>query len=80
MIPDKESARSILHHLLGLEPYTPPRREEEGVSAAASSAELLKQEAEMRSLLDASRLPTTLEKKLRERVGNLKRPRNSYPK
>jgi DEAD/DEAH box helicase domain-containing protein len=80
MIPDKESARSILHHLLGLEPYSPPCREEDGTSAAASSAELLKQEAEMRNLLDASRLPTTLEKKLRERVGNLKRPRNSYPK
>jgi DEAD/DEAH box helicase domain-containing protein len=80
MIPDKESARSILHHLLGLEPYAPPRREEEITGAAASSAELLKQEAEMRSLLDASRLPTTLEKKLRERVGNLKRPRNNHPK
>ncbi|MGD8413952.1 MAG: DEAD/DEAH box helicase [Candidatus Latescibacterota bacterium] len=80
MIPDKESARSILHHLLGLEPYAPPRREEKGTETVASSAELLKQEAEMRSLLDASQLPATLEKKLRERVGNLKRPRNSYPK
>jgi DEAD/DEAH box helicase domain-containing protein len=80
LIPDKESARSILHHLLGLEAYAPPRREVDTAEGAAASAELLKQETEMRNLLDATRLPTTLEKKLRERVGNLKRPRNSYPK
>jgi DEAD/DEAH box helicase domain-containing protein len=80
MIPDKESARSILHHLLGLEPYVPPRRRDSDGDQAASSAEVLKQEAEMRVLLDSSRLPTTLEKKLRERVGNLKRPRNGYPR
>jgi DEAD/DEAH box helicase domain-containing protein len=80
LIPDKESARSILHNLLGLDPYAPSRRESDSAGGAAGSAELLKQEAEMRNLLDATRLPTTLEKKLRERVGNLKRPRNSYPK
>jgi DEAD/DEAH box helicase domain-containing protein len=79
LIPDKESARSILHFLLELEPYAPPLNDG-GEGGRAASAELLKQEAEMRTLLDATRLPTPLEKKLRERVGNLKRPRNSYPK
>ena len=78
LIPDKESARAILHQLLGLEPYAPPPASD--AAGHTSSAELLKQEAEMRSLLDATRLPTPLEKKLRQRVGNLRRPRNSYPK
>jgi len=73
LIPDKESARSILHHLLGLDPYAPPQRQQEETGVAA--ADLARQEAELRSLLDATRLPATLEKKLRERVGNLKRPR-----
>jgi DEAD/DEAH box helicase domain-containing protein len=77
LIPDKESARSILHYLLGLESYAPTRREGDGAGAAAS-AELQKQEAEMRSLLDATQLPTPLEKKLRQRVGNLKRTKHSF--
>ena len=80
MIPDKESARSILHHLLGFEAYAPPARRDGREQTTLSGAELLKQEAEMRSFLDATCLPTTLEKKLRERVGNLKRPRNKYPR
>jgi DEAD/DEAH box helicase domain-containing protein len=79
LIPDKQSARSILHHLLVMEPFAPSQRDA-GADGRAASAEMLKQEAEMRNLLDATRLPTPLEKKLRERVGNLKRPKNSYPK
>jgi len=71
LIPDKEAARSILHHLLLLEPYQPAPR------PAAGSAEVLKQEAELREMLDATRLPVPLEKKLRERVDRLRtrRPR-----
>lgn len=80
LIPDKESARSILHHLLALEAYAPPVRQSGADGGVATSAELLKREEEMRSLLDATRLPTPLEKKLRERVGNLKKPRRSFPK
>ena len=71
LIPDKEAARSILHHLLLLDPYQPAPR------PAAGSAEVLKQEAELREMLDATRLPVPLEKKLRERVDRLRtrRPR-----
>ena len=71
LIPDKEASRSILHHLLLREPYEPRAR------TAAGSAELERQEAEMRRLLDAETLPTTLEKKLRERVDRLRTRRPS---
>jgi DEAD/DEAH box helicase domain-containing protein len=76
LIPDKEAARSILHALLDLEPYAPSPRQ----TGEAGSAQLAQEEAEMRNLLDATKLPATLEKKLRERVGNLKRSGKPYPK
>jgi len=66
LIPDKEASRSILHHLLRLEPFEPTLR------PAAGSAELAKEAAEMRRMLDANKLPVTLEKKLRERVDKLR--------
>ncbi len=66
LIPDKESAKSILHHLLHLTPYQPEGDRE-------SNADVARQEAELREKMDAVELPITLEKKLRERVGNLKR-------
>jgi DEAD/DEAH box helicase domain-containing protein len=70
LIPDKEAAKSIVHALLGREPYQPSVPGER-----AGSAELLKQEEEVRAMLDATRLPVTLEKKLRERVDKLKHRR-----
>lgn len=69
LIPDKESSKSILHHLLQRDVYAPPVRTEAG------SAQLLKAEAEMRELLDSTQLPVTLEKKLRERVDKLRHRR-----
>ena len=74
LIPDKEAAKSILHHLLERDPYQPSQREEAG-AAGAGSAQLAKEAAEMRHLLDATVLPVPLEKKLRERVDKLRRPR-----
>ena len=74
LIPDKEAARSVLHHLLGLDPYDPPPRVEAG------SARLAEEEAEMRNMLEAKRLPRPLEKKLRERVGNLRRSKSRFRK
>ncbi len=72
LIPDKESSKSILHVLLGREPYQPSIADRDGL---AGSAELLKQEQEVRQMLDATRLPGALEKKLRERVDKLKHRR-----
>jgi len=69
LIPDKEAAKSILHHLLGLDPYKPSPR------PTAGSAEMVKAEAEIRRRVDEARLPGTLEKKLRERVDRLHRRR-----
>jgi DEAD/DEAH box helicase domain-containing protein len=72
LIPDKEAAKSILHSLLGREPYRPSVP---GDRAAPGAAELFKQEQELRQMLDATQLPATLEKKLRERVDKLKQRR-----
>ncbi|HET6349491.1 MAG TPA: Zn-binding domain-containing protein, partial [Candidatus Krumholzibacteria bacterium] len=69
LIPDKEAARSILHHLLGRDPYQP------SVRAAAGSAELAHEGEVLRKLVDANQLPPTLEKKLRQRVDKLRRRR-----
>jgi len=69
LIPDKESSKSILHALLGREPYAPTPR------PAAGSAEMARQEAEVRKLLDATRLPVMLERKLRARVDKLRHRR-----
>jgi len=74
MIPDKESARSILHALLGLEDYTPPRADERSAATAESIAEF---EA---ALTAAKKLPVPLEKRLRDRVGKMKRPRARNPR
>jgi len=67
LIPDKEAARSILHHLLGRDPYQP------SVRTAAGSAELVRDGEALRKLVDANNLPPTLEKKLRQRVDKLRR-------
>jgi len=67
LIPDKEAARSILHHLLGREPYQPSLR------TSAGSAELARDGEALRKLVDQNQLPPTLEKKLRQRVDKMRR-------
>ncbi len=67
LIPDKEAAKSILHHLLGRDPFQPSMR------AAAGSADVARDEEELRKLVDSAQLPVTLEKKLRQRVDKLRR-------
>lgn len=69
LIPDKEAAKSILHVLLGREAYIPSKDEREDAQRVAAAAEI------DRALRDAKKLPVPLEKRLRERVGTLKRPR-----
>lgn len=69
LIPDKEAAKSILHHLLGRDPFQPSLR------TSAGSAEVARDEAELRKLVDATQLPVTLEKKLRQRVDKLRHRR-----
>ncbi len=69
LIPDKQAAKSILHHLLGRDPYQP------SVRASAGSAEVAREEEELRKLVDATQLPVTLEKKLRQRVDRLRHRR-----
>ena len=71
LIPDKEAAKSILHHLLGREAFQPSLR------ASAGSAEVASDEAELRKLVDATQLPVTLEKKLRQRVDKFRHRRLS---
>lgn len=66
LIPDKEAAKSILHALLEMEPYVPSASEREGEEAAAA--------IDM-ALANAKKLPVTLEKRIRERMGKFKRPR-----
>jgi DEAD/DEAH box helicase domain-containing protein len=67
LIPDKEAARSILHHLLGKDPYQPSLRSVAGNAQIAEGGDAL------RKLTDANQLPPTLEKKLRQRVDKLRR-------
>jgi DEAD/DEAH box helicase domain-containing protein len=67
LIPDREAARSILHHLLGRQPYQPSVRSSTGSAATAADGDAL------RKLVDANQLPPTLEKKLRQRVDKLHR-------
>jgi len=69
LIPDKQAAKSILHHLLGRDPYQPT------VRASAGSAEVAREADELRKLVDATQLPVTLEKKLRQRVDKLRHRR-----
>ncbi len=69
MIPDKEAARSILHVLLDREPYVPSKSDRGDEERVAAAAEIEK------ALREAKKLPVSLEKRLRERVGTLKRPR-----
>jgi DEAD/DEAH box helicase domain-containing protein len=69
MIPDKEAARSILHVLLDREPYVPSKSDRGDDERVAAAAEIDK------ALREAKKLPVSLEKRLRERVGTLKRPR-----
>jgi DEAD/DEAH box helicase domain-containing protein len=64
LIPDKEAAKSILHALLEREAYIPSRSDREDEAAA---------EVDL-ALSNAKKLPQPLEKKIRERVGKLKRP------
>jgi DEAD/DEAH box helicase domain-containing protein len=72
LIPDKEAAKSILHALLGRQPYQPAIPDG---AERAGAAELLAQEQAMREMLDATQLPAALEKKLRDRVDKLKHRR-----
>ncbi len=74
LIPDKESAKSILHALLELEDYAPSKTDERSATSAASIAEF--EEA----LMTAKKLPVPLEKRLRGRVGTMKRPRARNPR
>ncbi|MCZ6765881.1 MAG: DUF1998 domain-containing protein, partial [bacterium] len=74
LIPDKESAKSILHVLLELEDYVPSKTDERSAASAASIAEF--EEA----LMTAKKLPMPLEKRLRGRVGTMKRPRARNPR
>jgi ATP-dependent helicase YprA (DUF1998 family) len=69
LIPDKEAAKSILHHLLGREAYQPSAR------SLAGSAETARDGEELRKLVDSTHLPVTLEKKLRQRVDKLRHRR-----
>jgi hypothetical protein len=69
LIPDKEAAKSILHHLLGIAPYQPATR------AMAGTAEMARDGEELRKLVDSTQLPVTLEKKLRQRVDKLRHRR-----
>jgi DEAD/DEAH box helicase domain-containing protein len=68
MIPDKQAAKSILHVLLERETFVPTQSDREGEEAAA--------EIDIR-LLNAKKLPLPLERRLRERVGKLRRPRGA---
>ena len=68
LIPDKEAAKSILHALLGRQPFVPTQSERENEQAAAEI------DAMMRA---AKRLPVAVEKKLRERVDTLRRPKDA---
>ncbi|HEU4928661.1 MAG TPA: DEAD/DEAH box helicase [Candidatus Krumholzibacteria bacterium] len=74
LIPDKEAAKSILHHLLGREPFQPSLR------SSAGSAEIAQDEEELRKLVESSQLPVTLEKKLRQRVDKLRRRGPAFPR
>ena len=67
LIPDKEAAKSILHHMLGMEPYQP------SVRTSAGSADVVRDGEALRKLVDSTQLPVTLEKKLRQRVDKLRR-------
>jgi len=67
LIPDKEAAKSILHHLLGREVFQPSLR------TTAGSAEVAQDGEALRKLVDANQLPPTLEKKLRQRVDKLRK-------
>jgi DEAD/DEAH box helicase domain-containing protein len=68
LIPDKEAAKAILHVLLDKEPFIPSKSNRDEVREAAA-AEIDK------ALREAKKLPMPLEKKIRERVGTLRRPR-----
>lgn len=68
LIPDKEAAKSILHALLNKDPFLPSKREANG------SAPIIEEEM---TLPESKPLPVPLEKKLRERVGKLKRMRST---
>lgn len=69
LIPDKEAAKSILHHLLGREVYQP------SVRTMAGSAEVARDGEELRKLVESTQLPATLERKLRQRVDKLRHRR-----
>jgi DEAD/DEAH box helicase domain-containing protein len=71
LIPDKEAAKAILHVLLDREPYVPSKGDRRDEAIVAASAEI------DRALRDAKKLPIPLEKRLRERVGTLRRPRGA---
>jgi len=73
LIPDKESAKSILHYLLEKEPYIPPKAAAGGRTKNASVEEFPEQES--LQLPEIKELPLPLAKKLRERVSKLKHPR-----
>ena len=70
LIPDKAASKSILHALLQKEPYLPSRREMTGVNGALAEPPV--------QLPETKPLPLPLEKKLRERVSQLKRVRRPH--
>lgn len=64
LIPDKEAAKSILHALLDREPFVPSVCDRDEAAAVAEIDEALR---------EAKKLPVPLEKRIRERVGKLRR-------
>jgi ATP-dependent helicase YprA (DUF1998 family) len=72
LIPDKEASKSILHALLQKESYLPSRRETVGVDGTAADPPV--------QLPETKPLPLPLEKKLRQRVSQLKRVRRPRPR
>jgi DEAD/DEAH box helicase domain-containing protein len=66
LIPDKEAAKSVLHALLGREPFEPSVADDDRALAVAEMDAALR---------EAKKLPLSIEKRIRDRAGTFKRPR-----
>jgi DEAD/DEAH box helicase domain-containing protein len=69
LIPDREAAKSILHVLLGKEAYVPAPSDRAHDAAREEAARAIDV-----ALRESKKLPTPLERRIRDRVGKLKRP------
>ncbi len=72
LIPDKEAARSILHAMLGLEPWAPARR-----SDAPGGAATTEPEDAIRRRVEQATLPDAVERTLRRRVEGIRSRRRT---